>query len=448
MVLVSVHIITYGCSMNQADTEIMLGALIEANYSIAESEEYADILIVNTCGVKEPTEKKVLKKISQLNQSGKPFIVCGCLPRINLKGVIEVGPKFAAILDTNSIFKIKDIVREVENGKRGIISLEDKKGIKLGNPRKLVNPVIAIIPIGEGCLGDCYYCCVKFARGKLLSYPPEIILKEVEKAVQGGCREVWLTSQDTGTYSWKGERLPDLLRRIVELPLDFKVRVGMTNPKHTTPILEELIDIYQNPKIYKFLHIPVQSGSNEILKAMNRGYTKEQFLETVKAFKTKISDLTLSTDIIVGFPGETDENFQETVKLIQEIKPDIVNISRFAPRPGTQAEKMENQIPGWIIKERSRELSEITRKIGEERNRRWVGWEGQALITELAPKGGWIARNLFYKPILIHNTNQALGKKVNVRVYSAKSGYLEGEIVENNPEAHKKNSSMTPINSI
>jgi MiaB-like tRNA modifying enzyme len=421
--------------MNQADTEIILGILKECGYSVAESEEQADILIVNTCGVKEPTEKKILKKISKLNLAAKPFIICGCLPRINLDGVVKAGPKFAAMLDTNSLFNIVDVLKQVERGERGIINLGAKKDVKLGTPRKLVNPVIAIIPIGEGCLGDCYYCCVKFARGKLLSYPPEIILREIETSIQKGCKEVWLTSQDTGAYRWNNERLPDLLRGIVELPLDFKIRVGMMNPKHTTPILDDLVEVYQNPKIYKFLHIPVQSGSNVVLRAMNRGYTKEQFTEIIEAFKTEIPDLTLSTDIIVGFPGETDEYFQESVNLIQEIKPDIVNISRFAPRPGTQAEKMENQIPGWVVKERSRKLARITQKIGQERSKRWVGWKGDALITELGSKEGWIARNYSYKPILIHSPNQSLGEKIRIEVIAAKTGYLIGNIIEI-PDGH------------
>lgn len=429
--MASVYVLTYGCSMNQADTEIILGLLKKEGYSIAESEELANIIIVNTCGVKEPTERKILKKIVELSQSGKTFIISGCLPKINLEGVVRAGPNFAAILDTNTLFKIVDVIKRVEEGKRGIINLGEEKFVKLGNPRKRINPVIAIVPIGEGCLGDCYYCCVKFARGKLLSYPPEIILKEVETSIQKGCKEVWLTAQDTGAYSWNDERLPDLLQRIVELPLDFKIRVGMMNPKHIKPILEALVSIYQNPKIYKFLHIPVQSGSNEVLKAMNRGYTREQFTEIIETFKTCIPDLTLSTDIIVGFPGETDKYFQESVSLIQEVKPDIVNISRFASRPKTQAEKLENQIPGWIIKERSRKLAKITRKIGEKNNEKWIRWKGEAIITEKGDKEGWIARNYSYKPILVQSLNQCLGERIKVEITGAKPGYLLGKIIRN-----------------
>ncbi|MEM3587791.1 MAG: tRNA (N(6)-L-threonylcarbamoyladenosine(37)-C(2))-methylthiotransferase [Candidatus Jordarchaeaceae archaeon] len=430
-VLVSVHVLTYGCSMNQADTEIILGLLEKEGYSIAESDEQAEIIIINTCGVKEPTEKKILREISRLSQLGKPFIICGCLPRINFEEVVRAGPNFAAILDTNSLFNIVDIVKRVKRGERGIINLEEKKGVKLGNPRKLVNPVIAIIPIGEGCLGDCYYCCVKFARGKLLSYSPESILKEVETSLKMGCKEVWLTSQDTGAYRWNGDRLPELLQKIVRLPFDFKVRIGMMNPKQTIPILDKLVDVYQNQKIYKFLHIPVQSGSNEILEAMNRGYTREQFTKIVETFKEGIPNITLSTDIIVGFPGETDEYFKESVNLIQEIKPDIVNISRFAPRPKTQAEKMENQIPGWIIKERSRKLAKITQRIGEEKNKKWIGWKGKALISEKGAKEGWIARNYAYKPILVQDPNLYLGEKIGVEITEAKQGYLIGKKIKN-----------------
>ncbi len=429
IVLVSIHISTYGCSMNQADTEIMLGKLQEAGYRISESEETADILIINTCGVKEPTERKVLKKISEINQSEKPFIVGGCLPKINFDEVIKAGSKFAAILDTNSLLFIVDIVKQVEKGERGIVNLDDKKNVKLGNPRRLINSVIAIIPISEGCLGDCYYCCVKFARGRLLSYPPETILKEVETSILNGCREVWLTAQDTGAYRWNNERLPQLLGRIVELNLDFKIRVGMANPKHTIPILDDLVDVYKDPKIYKFLHIPVQSGSNEVLKAMNRGYTKERFTEIIEIFNKEIPYLTLSTDIIVGYPGETNEHFQESVNLIQKIKPDIVNISRFAARPGTESVKMKNQVQGGIIKERSRKFTKITQKIGEEKNQRWIGWKGEALVTERGVKGSWIARNQSYKPIVIQHPNQFLGKKIKIEVTTAKPGYLMGKMI-------------------
>lgn len=429
IVLVSIHVSTYGCSMNQADTEVISGILQEAGYNIVESEESADILIINTCGVKEATERKVLKKISEINKSEKPFIVGGCLPRINLEKILSSGPKFAAIVDTNSLFNITDIVKQVEGGKRGIINLIDEKKVKLGNPRKLANSVIAIIPIGEGCLGNCYYCCVKFARGKILSYPPETIVKEVEKAVQNGCKEVWLTAQDTGAYYWNNVRLPDLLRRIAKINLNFRIRVGMTNPKHTFPILDDLVDVYKESKIYGFLHIPVQSGSNEILRAMNRGYTKEQFIEIIETFTKEIPNLTISTDVIVGFPGETDEHFQESVDLIQKVKPDIVNISRFAPRPGTQAAKMGKQIQGYIIKERSRKLTKISQKISEEKNKKWIGWRGKTLITEQGPKGGWIVRNYSYKPIVINSSNQSLGEEMNVEVTATKLGYLVGKLL-------------------
>ena len=416
--------------MNKADAEIMLGLLREAGYDVAESEDDADILIINTCGVKEPTEKKVLRKISEVNLSGKPFIVGGCLPRINLSEVLRAGPRFAAVVDTNSLFSIVDVVRQVERGRRGILKLGEEKSVKLGIPRKPFNPVVAIIPISEGCLGDCHYCCVKFARGRLFSYPPDTILDEIEKSVRRGCREIWLTSQDTGAYYWKGEKLPDLLQRIVELPLEFRVRVGMANPKHTIKILDDLVEAYRHPKIYKFLHVPVQSGSNEILEAMNRGYTREQFIEIVEAFRAEIPGTAIATDIIVGFPGETSENFQESVSLIKEVRPDVVNISRFAPRPGTRAAEMSNQIPGGTIKERSRELTKIALKIGEERNRAWIGWRGTALVTERGLKGGWIARNPSYKPIVINHNEQKLGGEVQVEVTAATPIYLVGRIIK------------------
>jgi len=207
------------------------------------------------------------------------------------------------------------------------------------------------------------------------------------------------------------------------------IRVGMMNPNHALRILPELIDSFKDKKIFNFLHLPVQSGDNEILKKMNRRYTVEEFKKVVEAFRKEIPDLTLSTDIICGFPGEDSKAFENTLRLVEEIKPDVINISRFFPRPKTPAERME-QLDVKLIKSRSRRLSEIAKRISLERNRRWLGWEGEILIDEKGKGFSWIGRNLAYKPIVVKSKEDLIDKFLKVKVIKAFPTYLEAEIID------------------
>lgn len=410
--------------MSQAEAEMIMGLLREAGFLLVPPEQ-AEVVVVLTCGVKGHAEYACLRAGSELAKKGKKVIMAGCLPAICPEKVEATG--CAAMMNPNAILGIVDVVKRVEAGEGGIRLLSERKTMRLGLPRVRLRPVINIVPISEGCRGACSYCCVRVARGELYSYPPERILKEVAMGLREGCKEVWLTSQDTGAYNHDGVRLPQLLRRIVELEGDFMVRVGMMNPNHAAEILDELMEVYESPKIYKFIHLPVQSGNNEILKAMNRQYTCEIFLEVVDELRGNYPSLTLSTDVIAGFPGESEEQFYDTVNLLKEVEPDIVNVSMFTPRPHTPAAMMPNKIPGWEIKRRSRILSQVSNELSLKRNMKWVGWEGDAIVTETARKGGVVARNYAYKHIIIRE-NAKLGEKIRVRLEDARIGYLFGSI--------------------
>ncbi|MEM4678701.1 MAG: tRNA (N(6)-L-threonylcarbamoyladenosine(37)-C(2))-methylthiotransferase [Candidatus Jordarchaeales archaeon] len=420
----TVSVIVHGCSMNQAEAEIAMGLLREAGSTLTPPDE-AEVVIVLTCGVKAHAENVCLRVGSELARKGKKVIMAGCLPAICPEKVEATG--CAAMMDPNSISSIVEVVKRVERGEKGLRFLSTEKRVRLGLPRVRLRPLIAIVPISEGCKGACSYCCVRIARGELYSYPPEFIVEEVKRSIREGCKEVWLTSQDSGAYNYKGVRLPQLLKKIVDVDGDFMVRVGMMNPNHAAEILDELIEVYDNPKIYKFIHIPVQSGSNKVLRDMNRKYTREVFLEVVDELRGNYPLLTLSTDVIAGFPGESEEEFYETVSLLKEVEPDIVNISMFTPRPHTPAAKMPNKLPGWEIKRRSRILTQVSNELSLKRNMKWVGWVGEAIVTEVGRKGGVIARNYAYKHIVVRE-DVKLGEKIKVRLSEAKIGYLFGSI--------------------
>ncbi len=388
------YIETYGCSRNQADSEAIAGALAEEHEQVAEAEE-ADIVVVNTCIVKTPTENKVLKALKKY--SDKKLIVAGCMPAAQLDKVKEAAPGCEVW---------------------GVGCEED-----LASPRIRTNPIVSIIPISSGCLGECSYCCVRFARGKLKSYSPEKIVGAVEKSVSEGCKEIWITAQDTGAYGKDiGTSLPALLEKICEVSGDFRVRIGMMNPNHAVKMLPSLVKALQNEKMFKFLHLPVQSGSNEVLKKMNRYYTVSEYKEIIEFVRKEIPQIMIATDVITGFPGETDAQFEETVELMKAIEPDIINVSRYGARPGTPAAEME-QHQEIVKKERSREMVRVMKEIGLKRKREWLDWEGEVMIETLGSKNDYIARNFAYQPVILKGKHE-LGDKVNVKISNATENYL------------------------
>jgi len=235
----------------------------------------------------------------------------------------------------------------------------------------------------------------------------------------------------------RGLTLVDLLEKIIQIEGKFKVRIGMMNPSFLKLFYKSLVPFLRNEKIYRFIHVPVQSGSDRILQLMRRGYTVEEFYEIVSYIKNQIPDITLSTDIIVGYPGETDEDFDASVNLIKQIRPDIVNISKFGKRPNTIAAKMEKQVPESVKSERSRYLSKLVNQISYENNLNWINWEGEILISSIAKYGNPMGRNYAYKPIFVtHNNSEEkalelkIGGTKKVRINRATSRSLFGILVD------------------
>ena len=426
-----VFIRNFGCSANTADGEVLAGCIAQAGFQLATSESNADMLIYNTCAVKGPTENRIIN-IMKHAPKGKKLIVAGCLPIISFERLFHevhfdgaIGPSIGS--------GIVDVVSRVFAGEKVVELSNLNCKPQLDLPRVNTNPVISVVPVNYGCLGSCAYCCVVFARGHLRSYGIEEVVERVQSDVATGVKEFWITSQDTACYGREiGSSLAELLSALGDLPGDFKVRVGMMTPNMVSDMQDKLINAFKNDKIFKFLHLPVQSGDNETLKRMRRFYSAEEFKCIVDAFRAEFADLTLATDIIVGFPGETEEAFENTIKLLDEVKPDVTNVSKFFVRPKTAAAQIEDGLVDCEeIKRRSTVASELVKRISLERNQRWNGWVGEVLFDEKGKvKGSWVGRNFAYKPVAIKCSNNLLGKTLGVKVVDAYSTYLKGTLIK------------------
>ena len=417
-----VYIETFGCSFNQADSQIMKGLLSKDGFKIVNNPKKTDLLIINTCYVKTPTQERVTHRIKLLQRMSpdKKFIIAGCMTEIDPKRLEKISPK-SSWIGPHQIKNIVNVVNDTLNGKISRL-IGEKRDIKVVLPRIKDNPLIDIVQICEGCCGCCSYCCTRFARGKLFSYPVSLIVDEVKQGFKNSCKEFWITAQDTAAYKFNEFRLPDLLDELTKIEGKFFIRVGMMNPMHVKNIVNELIESYKSEKIFKFLHLPVQSGSDHVLKMMNRGYSVKDFKDIVKKFRKKFPLLTLSTDVIVGFPEESNEDFQKTIDLMKEVKPDIVNVSKFGARPKTKAAKMK-QLSRKIINERAKKIVEVIEKMKLENNKKWLNWKGEILIDEKGKKGGMIGRNFTYKPIL---TEGKLGSFHKVKINKVHPTFLVG----------------------
>jgi len=419
--LARVYVEAFGCSANLADSEMVSGLLDEAGHTVVGKAQLADASVVLTCTVKTPTENRVVKRIRELSSSGAPLVVAGCMPKAQRELVAETAP-WASMVGPDDLLDVVDAVEASIEGNR-VESISGGPIDKTCLPRLRANPVVHIAPISSGCLGSCSYCIVRRARGALHSFPADTIVEDAKRALGEGCREIWVTAEDTAAYRRGVARLPQLLEELTELEGRFYIRVGMMNPDQAESILEDLIEAYRSEKMFKFLHLPVQSGNDEVLRRMKRRYTVEGFRGIVKRFRESFPRLSLSTDVICGFPGETEEQFADSLRLVKEVQPDVLNISRFWPRPGTGAAGMDGQLHGRDTKRRSRMLSTQWRRQSLERNRAWVGWEGEVIVDEVGRKGSMVGRNHAYKTVVLQEP-VGQGEFVNVKVSEARGGYL------------------------
>ena len=421
-----VYIESYGCTFNKADGQIMAGVLNENNIELVDNIEDADVVIVNTCYVKLPTENKVIYKIQQLqkNYPDKKIIIGGCMVEIDPEKLESIGPDCSWI-GPHQLGKVADVVEGTYCGDV-IREYGFSKDSKVCVPKVTDDSLIHIIQICEGCLGACTFCCTRFARGALNSYPIEDIKREAQKAIDDGAREIQLTAQDTAAFGRdSGEKLSDLIKEVANLNGDFRVRVGMMHPKNILNDVDEIIDAMKHPNVYDFIHLPVQSGSNKVLKEMRRGHTTEQYVEIVDKFKSEIPNLTLATDIIVGYPTESDDDFEKTVELLHDVKPSIIHLSKYQHRKGAISSSL-TEIPHHVMKERSKYLSEIKSEITKAENEELLNSYQNILVVEKGSKGGFIAKTDSYIPVVVEDVE--LGDFVRVKITHATATYLRGVV--------------------
>lgn len=420
---------TYGCTANYNSTEIMKGLVKQAGLNITNNLDYADLIVINSCIVKEPTEEKIRRRISDLikKYSEKKIILAGCMTFFKEK------------LNKENLFvlsNIKDINRIIYDIKNNEYDIDEysnkKKESKTNLPKISKERYIGINQISEGCLGNCSFCITKKAKGKLYSFPKEDIINSVKNDLNSGVKEIQLTSQDCASYGNDNNKnsLPVLLKEILEIKNKFYLRIGMMNPNNITKILDELIEIYKNKKIYKFLHLPIQSGSNKILKKMNRNYKIEDVFYIIDKFREVFPDIHISTDVIVGFPSETKEDFNKTFKAIKKINPETINISKFWPRQGTKAEKFENNVDSETKKQRVIELSKLHKQLCVKNQKRFLNKDFKVLVNQKGFENTFLARNENYKLFAVISNKKILGRFLKVRVKKITPHYLISEIVE------------------
>ena len=402
---------SYGCTMNFGEGRRLSADMASLGYAEAPSAGDADIVILNTCTVVESTEKRMLSRISELKKAGKEVIVTGCMAKaqpqridIRLPGSLMVVPS-----DYHMFARL----------------VGERYGIA-GPPLPVMADITSILPIAQGCRGRCSYCITKIARGELVSYPQEDLLDTFRSFVSSGAREILLTAQDTASYGMDtGSGLPELVSRALETDGDYRIRIGMMNPDSLSRCWEGLVETFDDRRMYRFLHIPVQSGSDAVLAAMRRKYTVGQFMELVDDIRSASPDVSIATDMICGFPGETDEDHEASMDLIRRLRADTINITRFSPRPGTAAWDMP-QVHGRIANERSKAMTELKNETEMDVNSAMVGNEYLALCTEHG-KDGMIVRTGNYRPVVIRE-DIGLGEFVTVRVTENRPTYLMGEL--------------------
>ena len=413
----------YGCSASFSDSEMISGLIVNGGHTLAENSQDSDLNLIVTCSVKDATANKMIHRIKE--SSSKPLVVAGCLPKAEQK-TVEKFAKNASLLGPNSIGKTLQVIKSTLDGKK-MIELQDSDLTKVGLPKIRLNPAIGIVEIASGCMSECTFCQTKLAKGDLQSYRVGDIVRQVNTELSDGCNEIWLTSTDNGCYGLDIDSdLPELLNTISEIPHKFFIRVGMMNPMYMPRIRDGLLKSFESTKVFKFLHIPVQSGSDKVLNDMKRGHTVQTFRDVTDHFRDKFEKFTISTDVIVGFPTETESDFEQTLELLQETKPDIVNLSRYSRRPGTDAAEMK-QIDVSEIKRRSKIIYELISKISKENNRKWIGWKGHVIFDE-EYDNQVRGRNFAYKPIFV-NKLPKIGQISTVKITDATTHSLIGKIL-------------------
>ena len=412
-----VYLESYGCAQNQGEGSALARELAAHGHGRADDPADADVGVLVTCGVIGPTESRMLERYRTLRERLPRIIVTGCL--VPLRSELFDGPG----RDRTTLVPIRE--------QAVIPSIVD--GWQSGPATPRPAPVGASacrteeIVLAQGCTSHCAYCFSRLARGPLRSVPLPEVVRQVRRAVHRGAVEVRLSSLDTSAWGVDlpgAPRLPELLEALRPLRGSFRVRVGMMSPQTLRPIAAGYLDRLGSTPAFRFVHLPVQSGSAPVLRAMRRGYSPEEFETLIDAARRRLPDVTIATDVIVGYPGETEDDHRATMELLERAGPEIVNVTRFSPRPLTPAARLAPVRPA-VAKRRSRELTALRQRISRARLEAWIGYRGRAWTPEPGRGGTRLARLDNYLPVVL-DASAPLGAELDVRVDGARAGYLIG----------------------
>lgn len=432
------HITTFGCQMNEHDSEIIDGLLTERGFSSVKERKDASIVIINTCSVRDNADKRFFGTLGQLKkrkESDPSFIVCVCGCMMQQQRVVDIikakYPWVDVIFGTNSIHHIPELIEKVSMEKEKLVDIiENTEEIVEGLPAKRLFNHKALVNIMFGCNNFCTYCIVPYTRGREKSRRPEAILAEVRELVEDGVKEIMLLGQNVNSYDGDGTSFAELLKMINEIDGLERIRFMTSNPKDLSDELIEAFTVCD--KLCHNLHLPIQSGSNRVLKRMNRKYTREDYLKLIEKLRIRVPDITLSTDIIVGFPGETDEDFEETLSLVKEVEYDSAFTFIYSIRKGTPAEKFDNQVEESEKHKRFDLLVSTVNEISEKKNKVYQDRIEKILVDGVSKNNKLMltGRTDGFKLVNFAGKKDMIGSLVDVMITDAKTFSLLGEVIE------------------
>jgi len=435
------NIITYGCQMNEHDSEKLAGMLEEMGYQHTEEYKNADIILLNTCIIRENAELKVYGKLGELKRYKRenPDLIIGiggCMMQQDAP-VDEVYKKYRhvdLIFGTHNIHHLPDLIRKIEETRDRVVEVwDEEEGLIPDLPSQRESEHSAWISIIQGCDNFCTYCIVPYVRGRERSRPIASIVNEAERLAEDGVKEITLLGQNVNSFGNdldKDITFPKLLEELNKVEKLKRIRFMTSHPRDFS---DALLDKIKNlNKVANHIHLPVQSGSNKVLKEMNRGYTREYYIDRVKNIQEEISGASVSTDFIVGFPGETEEDFEQTIELVKELKFDMAYTFIYSPRSGTPAARRDDQIEDQVKKDRLNRLMELQNKISYKKNQKLIGRTQEILVTGPSSSDPEVfeGRTSTNKICFIDKREDLVGELVKVKINSAKSWTLEGTVIE------------------
>ena len=430
-----VHITTFGCQMNEYDSERIAGLLERSGYMLTEEEEAADIILFNTCSVRDSAEQRLFGRVWELKplKTQNPDLkigICGCMGQQYGEEIVKKVPLIDFVMGPRQIAEIGNLIDTLQVNGGPLVKIGFDDPYKHEEVVKRNDKVKAYVSIMEGCNHVCTFCIVPFTRGKQVNRPVDDILKQIKKLVEQGYKEITLLGQNVDAWRNKGLGFGDLLKKVNDIDGIERIRYTSPHPSHIT---DSVIDAIENsPKVCESFHLPVQSGSNRILQKMKRVYTIEKYMELIHKVRSRWMDAGITTDFIVGFPGETESEFQETLKVVKEVQFDNAYCFMFSPRSFTPAAELENQIPLEIRRERVNKLIDLQNEISRSKIQAQIGREFEILVEGESPanKNKWIGRtrnNLV--AVFPPKNNIELGELVTAKVIDAAGYTLFSEII-------------------